>query len=229
MEKIRVKEIIEFRNRSDRSKKSYAHKLKNRIPKEKSDNDPEGSSGDYWVTSTSCIYNVFKSGVKKLYDEKIDELHSKYESTEDKRIKTMYERNIEILNSFIDFDLDDLKPKDEYKFESVPKQFKVIQVNNFPIFINPNLIFSFENKGKKQIGTIWLVPKLNGFNKNDLGIFCELLHKFLLKNYSAEYQISDQHCLVIDTFNAQKISYLDLLNGTIPFLVEKTLKELKES
>ncbi|MGU9937940.1 hypothetical protein ACNFNZ_05090 [Empedobacter brevis] len=227
MEKIRIKELIDFRNRSEKSRKTFAHKLKNRKPKEKSENDTEGG-GDYWVTSTSCIYNVGKSGNKDLYGEKIDELHSKYENSEDKRIKTMYQRNIEILTSFIDFDLEDLKPKVECKFESIPKQLKVIQVDNFPIFVNPNLIFSFENKGKNEIGAIWLVPKLNGFNKTELGMFCEMLYRFLVKNYGSEYQISEEYCLVIDTFNAQKIDYFDLLKGNVPFLIDKTLKELKE-
>lgn len=227
MERIRVKELIEFRNRTDKSKKSYAYRLKNRKPKEKSKSESE-KGGDYWVTSTSCISNVAKNGSKDLYYDKINELGFKYENTVDKRIKTMYQRNIEILHSFIDIDLEDLKPKDEFKLKSVPKQLKVINVDDFPIFIDPNLLFSFENEGKNYIGAIWLVPQLNGFRKNELGMFCELLYKFLLKNFGNEYQVSENYCIVIDTFNAQIINYLDLLSGNIPFLVKKTLKELEE-
>lgn len=133
-----------------------------------------------------------------------------------------------VFDGFIDIDLEDLKPKDEFKLKYVPKQLKVINVDDFPIFIDPNLLFSFENEGKNYIGAIWLVPQLNGFRKNELGMFCELLYKFLLKNFGNEYQVSENYCIVIDTFNAQIINYLDLLSSNIPFLVKKTLKELEE-
>ena len=227
MEKIRIKEIVEFRRRSDKSKKSYAYKLKNRKTKEKIEGESEGG-GDYWVTSTSSIYNVAKYGLKNIYEDKIDELYSKYAETHDKRIKTMYQRNIDILNSFKEMDLEEIMPDIECKFQAIPKQLKVIEINDFPIFVNPNLLFSFKYNGKNQIGAIWLVPQLNGFNKNDLGIFCECLYKMLVKNYGLEYQISEKHCIVIDTFKAQIINYLDLKSGNIPFLLETTLKNLKE-
>lgn len=227
MERIRVKELIEFNRRSDKSKKSYAQKLKNRKPKEKTEVESEGG-GDYWVTSTSSIYNVAKYGLKEVYDDKIKELYSRFDNTEDKRIKTMYQRNIDILNSFNEIDLNEIKPNTECNFQSVSKELKILEINSIPIFVNPNLLFSFEYEDKKQIGAIWLVPQLNGFNKIDLAFFCEILYRFLIKNYGTQYQVSDKHCIIIDTFNAQIINYLDLINLNIPLIIDKTLKELKE-
>jgi hypothetical protein len=60
MEKITVKELVEFnRKSSDKAKKNFANKLKTRPAKQKKSDDKDGG-GDYWVTSTSCIYNVIK-------------------------------------------------------------------------------------------------------------------------------------------------------------------------
>lgn len=59
-------------------------------------------------------------------------------------------------------------------------------------------------------------------------MFCEMLYRFLIKNYSDTYQISEDYCIAIDTYNAQKVSYTDLLKGDIPFLIDKTLDEIKE-
>ena len=55
-----------------------------------------------------------------------------------------------------------------------------------------------------------------------------MLYKFLVKNFSTDYQISEDYCVAIDTFNAQVVIYNDLLNGTIPFLINKTIDEIKE-
>ncbi len=228
MQKITIKELVDFRRMSsDRGKKNFAYKLKNRQKKEKLSNEESG--GDYWVTSTSCIYNVFKHNTTELYEDKINELTTKLEATVDKRIKSMYQRNIDILTSFKDFSFEDIRPFKITKFETVQKIHKVLDVNNFPLYLNPSIVFSHERNGKSELGAIWLVPKLNGFKKVELGMFCEILHKFLTKNYSDSYQISDDLCVVIDTFSAQKVAYQELLNGDIPFLIKKTLDEINKA
>lgn len=227
MQKITIKELVDFRRRTDRTKKSFAYKLKTREVKEKSDEDSGG--GDYWITSTSTIYNVLKRNDNDYYDSKIDELFSKYNGVEDVRIKSMYQRNINILVSFKDFEFSDLRPVSKLKFESVPKFYKILTINGFPLYINPSLMFSFDENDKSLIGAIWLIPQLNGFTKSELGMFCEALYKFLIKNYSDKYQISEDFCAAVDTFNAQKVTYKELLNSDFSFLIEKTLTEIKES
>ena len=230
MKKITIKELVNFRRRSDRTKKSFAYKLKNRKEKNKIETDvkDEAGGGDYWITSTSCIYNVFKNENDELYDSKIDELLSRFDNTEDKRIQSMYQRNIDILTSFKDFGFNDLKPSDELKYQKVPKNYKILTIDNFPLFVNPSLLFSYDMNGKNKLGALWLIPQLNGFKKSELGMFCEMLYRFLIKNYSDTYQISEDYCIAIDTYNAQKVSYTDLSKGDIPFLIDKTLDEIKE-
>ena len=229
MERITIKELIEFREKtSEKSKKNFAFKLKNRKAKEKKVDDKDGG-GNYWAISSSSIYNTFKNGKDDYYDEKIIDVQLRQQNTQNKRDITMYQRNLDILNNFKEFELLDLRPSDIKNFETIHKDQKIITVENFPLYINPSLVFIFEKNGKKEIGALLLVPKLEGYQKSQLGMFCELLHKFLIKHYSTDYQISEDHCIAIDTFNAQKLSYSELSNGSVPLLISKTIEELKKS
>ena len=96
-----------------------------------------------------------------------------------------------------------------------------------PIYLNPNLIFSFDKNGKKELGALFLVPQKDGYKKSELGVFCDILYKFLIKNYAQDFQISPEYCIAIDTFDAQKVSYRELLNGEVPFLLESILLDIK--
>ena len=229
MEKIRIKELVEFRRKSDIRKKNFAFKLKTRQPKEVVKEEDKGSSGDYWSISTYCIYNVFKDRNRDLYDSKIEEFQAKLKNTElATNTQGMYKQNIDIMTNFKDFDFSDIRPSKITKFETVHKANKIFTIDNLPLFINPSLVFSHERNGKNEIGALWLVPLIKGFSKPELGIFCEILYRFMIKNYSDKYQISPDYCIAVDTFLAQKVVYTDLLNNEIPFLVDKTIKEIKE-
>lgn len=227
MQKITIKELVDFRRKLDRTRKNFAHKLKTRQVKEKIKEDTGG--GDYWITSTSTIYNVYKHDNTDFYDIKIDELLEKHEATEDLRIKSMYQRNSNILHSFREFDFSDLRPESIQTFETVPKPIKILTLDGFPLYLNPGLLFSFEKNGKNELGALWLIPQIDGFKKSELGMFCEVLYRFLIKNYSNQYQISEDFCIAIDTYNAQKVSYKELVNGEFPFLIDNTLSEIKKA
>ena len=227
MEKITIKELIEFRGRpSGKLKNNFAFKLKTRKPKEKLE-DAKDSGGNYWAISTSSIYNTFKSGKDEYYDLKIDDVILRQATTSSDKDKVMYQRNLDILNNFKEFDLHHLRPLDIANFETVHKEQKIILINNLPIYINPSFVFCFERNGKKEIGAVALIPQLGGYQKSQLGMFCEMLYKFLHKHYSNEYQIAEDFCIAIDTYNAQKVIYVELLTGKIPRLVDITIDEIK--
>lgn len=229
MQKIRINELVDFRRKiTDSARKNFAYKLKSRTPKEVVEESENKKGGDYWITSTSCISNVFKHNDINLYDVKIDELAAKSSAAEDKLVKSMFQRNIDILNSFKDFHINDLRPSKILKFESVQRVHKIHYIEDLPLYINPSLLFSHERKGKNELGAIWLIARVNGFKKDELGIFCDILHRFLTKNYSNNYQISDDLCIAIDTFNGQKIVYQELVNDGIPSLLDRTLTEIKK-
>lgn len=226
MQKIRVKELVEFRRKStERGKRNFAHKLKTRLPKEKKESDDEGG-GDYWITSTSCIYQVIKQDDIDLIDDKIVILSERMQATEDKRVKLMYQRNIDILTSFKDFNYRELLPPKDFKIEKIPGGKTTIMMKQFPIAVMPQIVFSFQRKGKKEVGAIWIIPQKDGFKKPELGMFCEMLYRFVNENYSEHFQISPDYCVAVDTYNGQKITYSDLVSGDISHLIETTLEEI---
>jgi hypothetical protein len=227
MQKINIKELVEFRRKTtDKARKNFADKLKTRTKKEKKQEDKNSGGGNYWVTSTSAIYNVFKHNKTHFYEEKINELVTKLAAKDDKKVRGMYQRNIDILNNFKDFNFSEFRPAKIVKFETVQRMHTLMEVSDLPLYITPDLLFVHERKGKTEIGAIWLVAQINGFKKNELGMFCEMLHEFLNKHFAENYQISDDLCIAIDTFNAQKVTYQELINEDIPFLIEKTIKEI---
>lgn len=229
MQKINIKELVDFRRKAtDKARKNFADKLKTRTKKEKKEEDKNPGGGNYWVTSTSAIYNVFKHNKTHYYEEKINELVTKHAATKDKKVKAMYQRNTDILNNFKDFNFSEFRPAKIAKFETVQRVHTLMEVSGLPLYITPDLLFVHERKGKTEIGAIWLVAQINGFKKNELGMFCEMLHQFLHKHFAEHYQISDDLCIAIDTFSAQKVTYQELINKDIPFLIEKTLKEIKD-
>lgn len=228
MRKIAVQELIDYsRKTSEKSKRIFADRLKSRLPVEKKETNDEGAGGDYWITSTSCIYNVIKNNSASYYDLKIEELLNKIEVCKINKTKLMYRRNMDILTSFRDFHYQDIRPGKILLFERLQKVQKIYTIEEFPLFVSPNIVFIFEENGQKQIGAIWLVAKINGFKKSELGIFCELLNMFLLKNYSDTYQISERYCTAVDTYRAQSITYAEMVQDKTPFLLNKILQALK--
>lgn len=226
MEKITIKELIEFRKKgSEKTKRNFALKLKTRKAKVKDSEDKSG--GNYWSISNSSIYNTFKRGKDEFYDEKIDEVADKYSKTTSLKDKTMYVRNLDILRSFKEFDILSLRPDNIINFETVEKTSKILTLQHLPIYINPNLVFLFEENGIETIGGIILLPQLNGFTKSELGLFCEILYKFLFEKYSGEYTISQHYCIAIDTYNASSITFLEMINSRMPSILNTTLLEIK--
>lgn len=227
MEKIAVKELIEFRRKhSDSSKRNFAQKLKTRLPKVKS-NDDKDKGGDYWKSSSSCICKVAKEENYEFYDIRIAELISKQAIDKTNQTKSMRRRNIDVLISFKDFNIYDIRPRKILDFETVQKADKIIHVDNLPLYLNPDIVFSHERDGKNELGAVWLVPIVHGYTKEELGVFCEILYRFLTKHFSDNYQISNDFCIAIDTFSTQRVSYQEIINGDVSLSANKTLAEIK--
>src|SRR5690554_5332471 len=116
MKKITIKNLVEFRRKNERSRFTYVKSLK----KEKKKSE-DGSGGDYWISCLSTIRNVFKTDNYELIDEKIEILFDKIKLIDNKRVKLQFQKNINILNSFKDFDFKHLKPTTDVKFLKKPK------------------------------------------------------------------------------------------------------------
>lgn len=222
MEKVTIKELVDFRRKSERSKKTYANNLKLR---EKSDNDSSGG-GDYWSSCLSAISNVFKSNNTDLLHEKIELLSEKIKLTEIKRIKSQFQRNVDILSNFEDFDFQDIKPNSDLTFHKKPTFKSIIDIKGFPVQAIPNYVFSFIENNNEEIGAVWFIAKLYGYKKRELGMFADILYRYLDKHFSEDFFVNTSFCIAVDVFNGQKVNYEDIEKGEIPILIEKTIDEI---
>ena len=223
MEKISIKKLIDFRSKSERSKKAFASNLKQ---DKKSENS---SGGDYWISCLSTIGNIFKSDNLDLLNDKIELLQDKIENTEFRRTKSMFQRNIDILYSFEDFDFNSIRPNKDLNFHKKPGPKSIININGLPIQARPHHVFSFSNNDNLEVGAVWFVAKLDGYKKGELGMFTDILFRYLNKNFSEDYTANPYYCIAIDVFSGQKVDYVDIQKEKIPILLDVTIDEILKS
>lgn len=194
----------------------------------KSDNSDDNGGGDYWISALSAIRNTFKLNDELLLDKKIEELNEKIKLKELKRIKDQYARNIDLLNTYKDIDKTILKPKIELKYLKQPKDKSIIEIKDLPIEAKPCHIYSFSKNNSDEIGGIWFVAILNGYNRNELGMFAEIIYRYLNINYSKDYYVNPKYCIVIDLYTGQEVKYSEIKKGKLPSLIEVTIEEIKK-
>ncbi len=220
MEKVPVVKLVEFRRIANpNSKRTFVNNLKK--PKISS----EDGGGDYWITSVSAISNVFKFNEEKLIHNKIDELREKKEIAHANQSKYMFQRNIDILDGFINFNMAQLKPESKLNF--VPKGETILKINNLPLQVKPHLVFTFEENGFKKIGAVWFIAKLGGFKKDEIGLFTECLYKHLEFNFSKNYKIDFRFCCSVDVINRMSVSYEQIASGAVPSVLDSTIESIK--
>ncbi|MDM1065423.1 hypothetical protein [Myroides odoratimimus] len=232
IENIKVKELIDFHRKAEgKNKKRFAQKLRNREKKiiEKKEGGDNSTGGDYWISSRSCILNVFKTVNNGLYDNKVDELEIKLLECKHKNTKVNLERNIQMLEKFREFDLSELKPNVQIKYNiPIKKDIKEFTFKDLTIYLNPSTLYSYKKGGKDYIGALWLVSSKEGFKKSELGVFCELLYRLIVKEYGDKYHFEKEYCCAVDICNTYYISYSDIENKKITALLEGIIDKIKE-
>lgn len=223
MEKITVKNLIKFRGKNDQTKITFVNNLKKEKIKSADD-----SGGDYWISCLSAIRNTFKYDNVELLEEKISLLQDKIRVEEDGRIKDQFQRNLDIVSNFKDYDFQHLKPNFDLTFLTQPKDHAILNIKGFPIEAKPCHIFSFSNNTSEEIGGIWFVSQLAGFTKNELGMFVDVLYRYLHKYYSNDFFVNPDYCVAVDLYNGQEVNYTEIQKGKIPTLIDSTLDDLKE-
>lgn len=222
MEKIRIKDLIEFRNKKDGPRKTFVNNLKKEKEKKK-----DGSGGDYWVTSLSAISNAFRHNNTDFLQEKIDDLQERMAVTNHKNTKNQYRKNIDILIGFKDFDLQQIRPDADLKFHKKPTDKSLIYIKGLPVQAWPHHVFSFSHNNSEEIGAVWFVTKLKGFTKSELGMFADILYRYLESLYSKDFYVNPEYCIAVNAGSGQEATYQDILNGDIPVLIDRTIDELK--
>ena len=138
----------------------------------------------------------------------------------------MYQRNIDILEKYKDFDFSIWRPTSELRFLFKPKFKSIIEMNGLPIQINPSHVYTYGQKQNESIGAIWFITWLEGFKSSDLGIYAEALYRYLKHHYSKEHIMNPSACIIVDAPNANAISYKDVVDGKITSVLDKTLLSL---
>ena len=221
MKKLTVKNLVEFRSKSTRSKQIFVDNLKSikvEIPSE--------GGGDYWVSSVSTVSKSYKQDDLKITSDKIEVLHEKIKQANDDRIKDMFNRNILVLKKYPTLDLKKLRPSKGYTFLKKSTANSLLTIKGIQIKVQPNHIFTFKKGGVDEVGAIWFIARLKAYRDEELGIFVDLLFRFLKSNYSGKYSISKQHCSVVDVLKGATVSYSQIDSGEIPSVLIPTIDEI---
>lgn len=222
MKNLSIKEIIEFRNKSDISKKTFALNLK--IDKEKNNIE---KGGDYWISCLSALSNVFKYNENDFIVDKIHELEEKSEESDYKRTKDMYDRNISILYKYQDFDFTKWIPENNFTIIKKHKSDFNLNIGGLQVKVLPHHVFTFE-KDNKKIGAIWFIAKLGGYKKSELAMFTDILYRYLNINFSKDYIISTEYCIAVDVVAMNDINYQQIMKEDIPLHLDGTINEIKK-
>lgn len=223
MNKIRIKDLIEFRNKNERTRITFVQNLK----KEK-DKAEKKSGGDYWISCLSAIRNSFKLNNKFLMDEKIEILKEKINVADKKITKNQFQKNIDVLENFKEYELISLKPNADLIFLKQSKLKSLLDVNSFPIEVKPCYIYKFSINNSDEVGGVWFVAKLDGFKKSELAMFTDIMYRYLLKNYSNMFYVNPDYCIAVDIFRGQEVRYSEIKKGEIPILIENTIEKIKQ-
>ena len=143
-----------------------------------------------------------------------------------KQTKDMYERNLDILHIYEDFDFNNWLPANAIILSKTSKK-AIIDISNVPVQITPAQVYSFDEGEKKYVGAIWFLAKLEGFKKAELGIFAEALHIYLTANFGDNHHISAKNCLIVDVLHQEEVNYQMIVDEEIPSLLLSTLESIK--
>lgn len=222
MKKISVKNIVTFRNKTEKSQKTFLNNLG------KSKELTLDGGGDYWVRSLSALSNAVKAKNTEPIKEKIVDISNDFKPGMIKQTKDMYERNLNILHNYEDFDFSDWLPENA-KIVSKNSKKAIIDINGLPVQITPSQVYSFEEEENSYVGAIWFLAKLEGFKKEELGIFAEALHIYLAANFGDGHHISAKNCLIVDVLNREEVNYQMIVDAEIPSLLLATLESIKNT
>ena len=221
MKILTIKKLIEFRGKSDNSKKFFAQSLK--LDKEQEDSE---GGGNYWVICLSAIGKSFRDNEPQWVSDKIDEFEDELLVTDYERTRTMYRRNLDILRRFEEFDFDRLRPSENFKTLKKPRWQQILSISGLPIKVTPSYVFTFGDKDAKEAGAIWFVAQLGGYRLEELAMFVDVLYGYLKTHYSKEFPINPQYCIVMDVCTGLSINYIQLQEGEIPKVLNSTIKEI---
>ncbi len=224
MRKISVKNLLLFRYKSPKGKRNFANNLKLPLkPK------PDGTNGgNYWVRSLSAICNSFKENNPDFMEDKITEIQREIVPGIAFRTKTMYDRNIKILDSFLGYDLSKLRPRKDIEILKKSPSHSVLTIKGLEIEADSKSVYVFKDKKTGKIGAVWFIAKLNGLKKEELATYVDVLYRYLKENFSKGSELDLKYCIAVDVFTPQHLSYSTIETGRVTSLLDETLDEIRK-
>lgn len=221
MKKLSVKKLIEFRGKTPRGKRNFVENMKStRI------DPPSDGGGDYWVSCVSAVCNAYRYNDINFIDQKIDELRGKADDTAVTITKNMYGRNIENLRHYKVMPYKKWRPSGKLEFLKRKGTNPVLVVKGLEIEVKASLVFRFGNEDEPKVGAIWFFAKKDGFRIEEVGMFCEMLYRFLRHNYARKYTLASQFCIAVDLFSSRAVRYSELESGAVPSALLPILDEI---
>lgn len=220
MKKLTIKKLIEFKGKGDRAKKNFAIALKQNKPEPKTE-----GGGDYWVSAISAITRAYKEKDTQIIKQKIKEIQEKLQSTKNSQVKAQYAKNIELLHKYENFDFKKWTPPG--KTQLLKSHKAVLNIKELLVESSPNIVFSFGKDDLDQVGAIWFVAKKEGYKRDEMGMFSDILARYLRSQHGKKYTPNPKYCLAVDVVGNYHVNYSQLQNAEIPYLLNKTIDEIK--
>jgi len=223
MREIRIKDLIAYRHKYDAGKRKFAKDLDFDIEKK---NDDDDGGGNYWICCTSAIVNCFKNNNLQSIIDKIDELEYKLEQTDRESTKVMYKRNISILYNYEAFDFSNLKPISRLTFLKKHKDDSILNISGLQIKATPDSVFSFVSEKNNEIGAIWFIARLGGYDDDDLGMFTDILYRYLNQVYSKSHVINPKYCIAVDVVKNNIVNYSNIQKEDVIAILDSTIADV---
>lgn len=219
MKKLTIKKIIEFKGKGDSAKKNFAAAIKLNKPEPKSE-----SGGDYWISAVSAIARAYKEKDPQVITQKIKEVEDKLEASKIPQTNARLKDNIDLLGKYQNFDFRKWAPPGKLQLLKCHKA--VLTIKELFVETLPNIVFSF-GRENKEVGAIWLIAKKKGFKQEELGMFTDILARYLRSQHGKKHTPNPRYCLAVDVVNKYDVNYTQLQNAEIPYLLNKTIDEIK--
>lgn len=224
MKDIRVKDLVTFRSLSEKRQSTFITNLqKEKIAKEKE----EGRGGHYWVRSISSLNNAFRENDNSFIADKITDILNDYHPKLDKKTKLKYDRNLQILYNYEDFEFRSITPSEDISMLLKERKSGVIDINGFSLKVETHHIYTFTIENKTYIGAVLFAAQKDGYKQYELGIFAEAIFNFLEKNYTEQYIVHPSFIKVVDVMTHEIINYQMILDSIIPSLIIPTIEKIK--
>jgi hypothetical protein len=223
MKKISASALIDFRRRSPKGKQNFVAKLKaTAIPTK-----PDGG-GNYWISALSATQHAYQDDDTSIADEKIIDLRNWITGTKHTITRNMYQANITLLDNYKGMDHSKLRPTSPLTFLKKSGTNSILSIKGLQVEIRPAHVFSFGKKGKEEVGAICFVAKKDGYNKSEIGLFCDLLYRYLRVNFSKNYTVSTKYCIAVDLASGSRVHYDDIVKGGVVSVVNTTLDDINK-